>query len=89
MAKCQEKGTKILLRLIYSRLTRQAKQKPSYHLKDRSFSQVKRELGVDYATLRRFLERETPFEKLKELSYDLYEELTLLPPAIPDVISAG
>ena len=50
---------------------------------------MKRDLGVDYATLRRFLERETPFEKLKELSYDLYEELTLLPPAIPDVISAG
>jgi len=39
----------------HSRLTRQAEQEALWQLKDRSFSQVTRELGVGYSTLRRLL----------------------------------
>jgi transposase len=48
----------------HSRLTRQAEAEALWQLKDRSFSQVKRELGVGYSTLRRLLERETDVEAL-------------------------
>jgi transposase len=47
-----------------SRLTRQAEAEVLWQLKDRSFSQVKRELGVGYSTLRRLLEREIDEEAL-------------------------
>jgi hypothetical protein len=40
------------------------KPRPCGQLKDRIFSQVKRELGVGYSTLRRLLERETDVEAL-------------------------
>ena len=41
-----------------SRLTRQAEAEVLWQLKDRNFSQVRRELGMGYGTLRRLLERE-------------------------------
>ncbi len=48
----------------YSRITRQAETEALWQLKDRSFSQVRRELGVGYCTLRRLLEREIDEEAL-------------------------
>jgi transposase len=42
----------------YSRMTKQAEQEALWQLKERSFSQVKRDLGVSYTSLRRLLERE-------------------------------
>jgi len=47
-----------------SRLTRQAEAEALWQLKDRNFSQVRRELGVGYGTLRRLLEREIDEEAL-------------------------
>ena len=47
-----------------SRLTRQAEAEALWQLKDRKFSQVRRELGVGYGTLRRLLEREIDEEAL-------------------------
>ncbi len=47
-----------------SRLTRQAETEALWQLKDRNFSQVRRELGVGYGTLRRLLEREIDEEAL-------------------------
>jgi len=47
-----------------SRLTRQAEVEALWQLRDRNFSQVKRELGVGYSTLRRLLEREIDEEVL-------------------------
>jgi len=41
-----------------SRFTKQAEAEVLWQLKDRNFSQVSRELGVGYGTLRCFLERE-------------------------------
>jgi transposase len=60
--RCQECGHSFndgaeLLR-PYSRITKQAEVEALWQLKERSFSQVKRELGVSYSTLRRLLERE-------------------------------
>jgi transposase len=49
---------------LRSRLTRQAEAEALWQLKDRSFSQVKRELRVGYSTLRRLLEKETDVEAL-------------------------
>ena len=48
----------------HSRLTKQAEAEALWQLKDRSFNQVKRELGVGYSTLRRVLEREIEEEAL-------------------------
>jgi len=48
----------------HSKLTRQAEQEALWQLKDRSFSQVKRELGVSYSILRRLLEKEIDEECL-------------------------
>ena len=42
----------------YSRMTKQAEQEALWQLKDRSFSQVTRDLGVSYTSLRRLLEKE-------------------------------
>jgi transposase len=47
-----------------SRLTRPAEAEALWQLKDRNFSQVTRELGVGYGTLRRLLEREIDEEAL-------------------------
>ncbi len=47
-----------------SRLTRQAEAEALWQLKDRNFSQVTRELGMGYSTLRRLLEREIDEEAL-------------------------
>lgn len=47
-----------------SRLTRPAEDEALGQLKDRSFSQVTRELGIGYGTLRRLLEREIDEETL-------------------------
>ncbi len=47
-----------------SRLTRQAEVEALWQLKDRNFSQVSRELGVGYGTLRSLLEREIDEEAL-------------------------
>ncbi len=47
-----------------SRLTRQAEAEALWQLKDRNFSQVTRELGIGYGTLRRLLEREIDEEAL-------------------------
>jgi len=47
-----------------SRLTRQAEAKALWQLKDRNFSQVRRELGAGDGTLRRLLEREIDEEAL-------------------------
>jgi transposase len=49
----------------HSRLTKQAEAEALWQLKDRSFSQVKKELGIGYSTLRRLLERETDEEALR------------------------
>jgi len=48
----------------HSRITRQAEAEALWQLRDRSFNQVKRELGVGYGTLRRLLEREIDEEAL-------------------------
>ena len=48
----------------YSRITRQAEVEALWQLRDRSFSQVKRELGVGYGTLRRLLGMEIDGEAL-------------------------
>jgi hypothetical protein len=47
-----------------SRLTRQAEAEALWQLKDRNFSQVRRELRVSYSTLRRLLEKEIDEEAL-------------------------
>lgn len=47
-----------------SRLTREAEAEALWQLKDRNFSQVSRELGVGYGTLRHLLEREIDEEAL-------------------------
>ncbi len=51
----------------YSRITKQAQTEALWQLRDHSFSQVKRELGVGYWTLRALLERETNEEMLSNL----------------------
>ena len=48
----------------HSRLTRQAEVEALWQLKDRNFSQVRRELGIGYGTMRRLLEREIDEEAL-------------------------
>jgi len=48
----------------HSRLTRQAEAEALWQLRDRSFNQIGRELGVGYGTLRRLLEREIDEEEL-------------------------
>jgi len=48
----------------YSRITKPAETEALWQLKDRSFSQVKRDTGVCYSTLRRLLEREIDEEAL-------------------------
>lgn len=47
-----------------SRLTRQAEAEALWQRRDRNFSQVTRELGIGYGTLRRLLEREIDEEAL-------------------------
>ena len=47
-----------------SRLTRQAEAEALWQLRDRNFSQVRRELGVGYGTLRRLLEMEIDEEAM-------------------------
>jgi len=49
---------------FHSRLTKQAEAEALWQLKDRSFSQVRKELGISYSTLRRLLEREINEEAL-------------------------
>ena len=48
-------------------MTRQAEQEALWQLKDRSFSQVTREPGVSYTSLRRLLEREIDGETVISL----------------------
>ncbi len=48
----------------HSRLTKQAEAEALWQLRDRNFSQVTRELGISYGTLRRLLEREIDEEAL-------------------------
>jgi len=48
----------------YSRITRQAEVEVLWQLKEQSFSQVKKGLGVGYGTVRRLLEREIDEEAL-------------------------
>lgn len=48
----------------YSRITRQAEVEVLWQLKERSFSQVRKEMGVGYGTVRRLLEREIDEEAL-------------------------
>jgi len=69
MVKSQENSIKILLGFkdcqVASLQTHQtSRQEALWQLKDRSFSQVKREPGVGYGTLRRLLEREIDEECL-------------------------
>ena len=59
---CFNEGTELLR--PYSRISRQAEAEVLWQLKDRSFSQVRRELGVGYGTLRHLLERESDEETL-------------------------
>ena len=49
---------------LRSRLTRPAEAEALWQLKDRNFSQVTRELGIGYGTLRRLLEKEIDKEAL-------------------------
>lgn len=51
----------------YARITREAEQEALWQLRDRSFSQVTRELGVSYTSLRRLLERAIDGEMLISL----------------------
>ncbi len=60
--RCFNGGTELIR--PYSRITRQAEAEALWQLKERSFSQVRRELGVGYGTLRRLLEREIGEEAL-------------------------
>ena len=53
-----------------SRLTRQAEAEALWQLKERNFSQVRRELGVGYSTLRRLLEREIDEEALGLMQHE-------------------
>lgn len=48
----------------YSRMSRQAEGEALYELREHSFSQVGRRLGVSYSTLRRLLERDVNYEAL-------------------------
>ncbi len=48
----------------HSRLTEQAQAEALWQLKDRSFSQVSKELGISYSTLRHLFEREIDEEAL-------------------------
>lgn len=48
----------------YSRITRQAEVEVLWQLKERSFSQVRKEMGVGYGTVRRLPEREIDEEAL-------------------------
>jgi len=48
----------------YSRMSRQAEGEALYELREHSFSQVGRRLGVSYSTLRRLLERDVNYEVL-------------------------
>ena len=52
----------------YSRITRQAEAEALWQLKDRSFAQVRRELGIGYGTLRRLLEMEINQEALSRIA---------------------
>jgi transposase len=56
-------------------MTKQAEQEALWQLKDRSFSQVKRDLGVSYTTLRQLLEREIDGEVSSSLP--LEDEISL------------
>jgi transposase len=56
-------GARELMR-PHSRLTKQAEAEALWQLKERSFSQVSKELGISYSTLRRLLEREIDEEAL-------------------------
>jgi len=56
-------GGKELMRR-HSRLTKQAEAEALWQLKERSFSQVRKELGISYSTLRHLLEREIDEEAL-------------------------
>ena len=51
----------------YSRPTRQAEEEVLYQLRERNFSQIKRELGVGYSTLRRILEKKGSTDMLEFL----------------------
>lgn len=53
-----------------SRLTRQAEAEALWQLKDRNFSQVTKELGVGYGTLRRLMEREIDEEALGFMQHE-------------------
>lgn len=57
----------VLLLRPYSRLSRQAEEEALWELKEHSFSQVRRKLGVGYGTLRRLLERRVNQEALSWL----------------------
>jgi transposase len=48
----------------YSRVTKQAEAEVLWQMKDRSFSQITRDLGVSYGTQRRLLEREIDEEAM-------------------------
>ena len=61
-SRCFNDGTELLR--SYSRITRQAEVEVLWQLKERSFSQVRRELGVGYGTLRHLMEREIGEEAL-------------------------
>jgi len=56
-------GARELMR-PHSRLTKQAEAEALWQLTERSFSQVSKELGISYSTLRRLLEREIDKEAL-------------------------
>ena len=51
----------------YSRLSRRAEGEVLWQLKERNFSQIRRELGIGYSTLRALLERNTGCEMLEIL----------------------
>ena len=59
----------------HSRLTKQAQAEALWQLKDRSFSQVSKELGISYSTLRHLFEREIDEEALGSIKEE--EELFL------------
>ncbi len=60
--RCFGNGTGLVRR--YSRITKQGETEILWHLRDRSFSQLRRDMGVSYSTARRLMEKEIDEETI-------------------------
>ena len=66
--RCFGTGTDLVRR--YSRITNQGETEVLWHLRDRSFSQLRRDMGISYSTARRLLEKEIDEETIGSLRYE-------------------